>query len=417
MKKTGICTCCLSLLLAIHAHDMHAFSFRRCICSGTIKVLQRLGIVLAKTCVAAYWNSYLESHGYDDVSRREGARRAGACSIGMPSEIQQDVPIAPSTVPELVQQRIGMLSAGNFAWPACGHLLLVGVPGMGKSQLARYIAKQSRCHFLYASAAGFMSSKENAGVETVATLFKQSRIRSEWNAWMLRLRQMIAFLLRRPIPQKKPTVVLIDEIDAIARPSRGEVHEGDQLLEIERGKTLKRLYWELAYNRYAPEAMLRLVNECPPANFFERVLALRFKYLWGFRGSLGEILAMSKKANSYIWKYFCGIPKAEALVVATTNVPVESLDPATRIFFDVIEFDQLTSEHHRAIVEFYAQKKKFQTPDLLDQIVERTRDVSPDTIAAIVNDAALFAAGRAEQPGSVVISQDDINRAFTMLPN
>jgi len=238
MKKTGICTCCLSLFLAIHAHDIHAFSFRRCMRSGTIKVLQKLGIVLAKSCVAAYWNNYLESHGYDDASRREGARRAGACSIGMPAEIQQEVPIAPSTVPELLQQRMSMLSAGNVAWPSCRPLLLVGAPGMGKSQLARYIAKQSRCHFLYGSAAGFMSSKENAGVETVANLFKRSRIRSEWNAWMLRLRKMIAFLLRRPIPQKKPTVVLIDEIDAIARPARGNVHEGDQLLEIERSKTL-----------------------------------------------------------------------------------------------------------------------------------------------------------------------------------
>ena len=401
----------------MYVHDTHAFSLRTCMRTGSIKVLQRLGIVLAKFCVAAYWNSYLESHGYDDVSRREGARRAGACSIGTPSEIQQDVPIAPSTVPELVQQRIGMLSAGNVAWPACRHLLLVGAPGMGKSQLARYIAKQSRCHFLYASAAGFMSSKENAGVETVATLFKQSRIRSEWNAWMLRLRQMIAFLLRRPIPQKKPTVVLIDEIDAIARPARGEVHEGDQLLEIERGKTLKRLYWELAYNRYTPEAMLQFVYERPPANLSERILAIRLKYWWGLQGSLSEILVTFKKVYPCIWKHFFSIPKAEALVVATTNVPVESLDPATRIFFDVIEFDQLTSEHHRAIVEFYAQKKKFQTPDLLDQIVERTRHVSPDTIAAIVNDAALFAAGRAEQPGSVIISQDDIDRAFTMLPN
>jgi SpoVK/Ycf46/Vps4 family AAA+-type ATPase len=417
MKKYGAYALCLSLLLVTYAHGTSASLLRACMRAGSIKVLQRLGIALAKSCVITYWNNYLESHGYDDVSLRESARRAGACSIGTPCEIQQDVPFAPSTVPELVQQRIDMLRAGNVAWPACRPLLFVGSPGMGKSQLARYIAQQSRCHFLYASAAGFMSSKENAGIETVATLFKRSRIRSEWNAWALRLRKIIAFLLRRPIPQKKPTVVLIDEIDALAQPAHGQVHEGDQLLEIERIKTLKRLYWELAYSRYASEDMLKFVNKCPPANLFERILALRLKFWGRARGSLSKILATSKKVHPYLWKYFFGEPKAETLVIATTNVPVELLDPAMRKFFDVIQFDQLTTENHRSIVEFYAQKKVFQSPDLLERIIERTRNLSPDSIAAVINDAALSAAGRAKHACSVVISQDDIDRAFTMLPN
>jgi len=153
MKKHRMGACCLSFLAVVHAHDTYAFSLRTCMRAGSIKVLQRLGIVLVKSCAVAYWNNYLESHGYDDVSLRESARRAGACSIGMPYEIQKDIPFAPSTVPELVQQRIDMLRAGNVAWPACRPLLFVGSPGMGKSQLARYIAQQSRCHFLYASAA------------------------------------------------------------------------------------------------------------------------------------------------------------------------------------------------------------------------------------------------------------------------
>jgi ATP-dependent 26S proteasome regulatory subunit len=287
---------------------------------------------------------------------------------------------------------------------------------MGKSQLARYIAQQSGCPFLQTSAPGFMSNKENSGAETVARLFNRSRIRPLWSSFVLNMRKVLAFLLRRPMPHGKPTIVLVDEVDAIAQAACSRVRKGDSILERERSKTLKRFYWEVRYNRYIPEYELHYLNECPPATTLERLYATVFNTVLDKSCCpLSQTLAALKK--DILIRKLAHFPKSETLVIATTNIPIKLLDPGISTFFEIIDFGKLdAAQHCRAITEFHAQGKVFQSSDLIDRIAERLRDAPVADIASVVNDAALFAAARTRQ-GPVVISQDDVDRAFTMLPS
>ena len=276
-------------------------------------IAKRIAVIVCKAAVASYWGNYLESHGYDLTSQQEEARRSGACRIPWPADVQGQVPIAPGTVPELLQERIEALRAGRYRWPTCKPILLAGPAGLGKTQLARYLAKQSQCPFMYSSAAGFMSSKEDSGVETVAGLFKRSRIRSEISAWGLRLRQLFAWILRRPIARKKPAIVLIDEFDAISKPSGTKLLEGDKNLETERDKTLARLYWEISHNEYTKDHLR--APRCPPADITERIMSMPEIIQDALRKKIGtlqgpaeastaeEKLASSKRS----WPYYCEI--------------------------------------------------------------------------------------------------------------
>ena len=409
--------------LAVQTHIAHAFSMQ-----GVYRsFVRRFVLGLCKVGIESYWENYLASHGYDFVSQQEEARRSGACPISWPSFVRGEVPIAPETVPQRLQERIDALRVGRYQWPTCKPILLVGPAGTGKTQLARYVAQQSQCPFIYSSAAGFMSNKQDSGVETVARLFKRSRIRPELSSWALRARQLWYWLWRRVVPRKKPAIILIDEFDAISKPAGNAVCEGDQELEIERQKTLARLHWEVSHNEYTQGHIQGPL--CPPANYSERVVALWYevkseiirvllgiKIVRAFFGNrvrpalpAEQSLAEHKKNHSFYWEFLCGKRKAEALVIATTNSPANELSSDIRDNFDVITMPPFDQGQRRTILQFHAQGKHFEAPDIIERLSEQSKGYSADKLASILNKAAMLSA---MPGGDGIIRAADINKAI-----
>lgn len=75
-------------------------------------------------------------------------------------------------------------------------ILLEGPPGSGKTMIAKAIAAEAGCHIEYASASSFVEMYVGVGAQRVRELFNNAR-------------------------KKKPTIVFIDELDAIGAVSRG----------------------------------------------------------------------------------------------------------------------------------------------------------------------------------------------------
>jgi SpoVK/Ycf46/Vps4 family AAA+-type ATPase len=366
-----------------------------------------------------YYANYLESHGYDSESQEREARRSGACAVPWPSYIQGEVPIAPETVPPEARDRIAALKRGAYQWPACRPILFTGLAGGGKTQLSKYIAKEAQCPYMNTSAAGFLSSKGSSGVETVAEIFKRSRIRSEMSMWWLRLRQLFALLTGQRRPRKKPAIVFIDEFDSIGKPAGSRVLEGDMNLEVERNKTLARLLWEIAHNEYVQGHLQ--AQRCPPADFPEQ-----WSYLVDGALSRNVVRAkqrgidlndeyfsekvLAQEKRSLLWRYFLGRSKAETLVVAATNSSADELDPEVQQWFEIVEVQPFDAVKRRAVIGFHGQNKRFQDPGILDRLAERSDGYSADKLASILNDAALLSA---ERDG--VIRQADIDQAIEEL--
>ena len=414
--------CLFACLLMVQVNESQCFSWRSLFTSS--------GIVLMRN----YWSDWLSSHGYDTDSQREQARRAGSCAIPFPAFVQNEVPIAPETVPQLLQQRIAKLQQKKYDWPVCKPILLTGCAGTGKSQLPRYMAQQAHLPFLNVPAAGLMSATSNSGVANVAALFKSARVRPESYNWSLRLRALYAWLARRPVPRKEPTVVFIDEFDAISKRSVAAIGTGDNLLEGECRKTYARLLWEISFNPYNHNQMS--INSCPPANTAEQVSCAWGVWL-GLTGyprtatfgksdmKVDEILATCKNRlprswkdllrrfgawEDVLWKFLCGQPKSETLVIAATNHRADELDPSVREWFDVIEMKPYDLAQRLAILKFHARNKQLADADILPAIALHSEGYSGDRIASILNDAALIVASR---PGNTVIQRADINQALT----
>ncbi|MCF7799549.1 AAA family ATPase [Candidatus Babeliales bacterium] len=75
-------------------------------------------------------------------------------------------------------------------------VLMEGPPGNGKTLIARAVANEMGCNFIYTSASSFVEIYVGVGAKRVRELFNQAR-------------------------KNKPAIVFIDEIDAIGAASRG----------------------------------------------------------------------------------------------------------------------------------------------------------------------------------------------------
>jgi len=95
------------------------------------------------------------------------------------------------------------------AKPTTG-ILLTGVPGTGKTLLARALAGEANCSFIYASGAEFNAKYVGSGVQRVKQLFNQARSQCTWAG------------------TKIPCIIFIDEIEVLAKQRGTGDNYGDQ---------------------------------------------------------------------------------------------------------------------------------------------------------------------------------------------
>lgn len=95
------------------------------------------------------------------------------------------------------------------AKPTTG-ILLTGAPGTGKTLLARALAGEANCAFIYASGAEFNGKLVGSGVTRIKKLFGQAHSQRDW--W----------------GQKTPCIIFIDEFEVLARQRGIGDNYGDQ---------------------------------------------------------------------------------------------------------------------------------------------------------------------------------------------
>jgi len=258
----------LLALLCVSQQQMHAISV------GQIasKCFNNVVINIGKIAAGMMYTRFMFSRGQDTMTQEQTARMAGSHVPIAQSVLSMDIPIAEGTVPPAIQNRIVQLKRNNYSWPICKPILMCGVPGTGKTKLAHHIAKEAQLPFYSAAAPSFVGAHCNSGPENMCTVFKNARRRPMSTSIANTFRRFGRWILRRPAYVRKPSVILIDEIDAFAKPVRdiNSLLPGDQQLENERRNTLKRLFWEMSRNPLA-ENNLRCLN-CPPADWFEKYM-------------------------------------------------------------------------------------------------------------------------------------------------
>ncbi len=84
------------------------------------------------------------------------------------------------------------------ARPTTG-ILLTGAPGTGKTLLARALAGEANCAFIYASGAEFNGKFVGSGVSRIKKLFRQAHSQRTWSG------------------QKTPCIIFIDEFEVLAK--------------------------------------------------------------------------------------------------------------------------------------------------------------------------------------------------------
>lgn len=296
------------LLLAIPNESAYAdfSSYIKAIPGLAKQVVILKAAQLAKDGLTMAWNRFLIARGFDQESINADAHLAGSASQKrLPEMVTTPVPIAPGTIPQAIEERIARLQRKDYSWPTCRPLLLTGLPGSGKTQLGRFLAQQTGCPLVYESAAGIYAGIENSGTESIYALFKRARRRPFFSSLVFGCKKALAWILRKPQPKRTPTVIILDEFDAIGQPApANQLLAGDRPLEVEREKAFNRLLWEVGSNphkqanqdkraswmRALPHNhLLRVIlsdipeganlvphYSCPPADLLEKTVAASF---------------------------------------------------------------------------------------------------------------------------------------------
>lgn len=111
-------------------------------------------------------------------------------------------------------------------------ILLYGPPGNGKTLLAKAFAGELDADFLYSNAASFTDTYVGAGPRAIRSLFNQAKKPEGIFS------QFLSFLTRRKESPKKPTVIFIDELDAVGLQRTEKTHAEDR-------KTINQLLTEM----------------------------------------------------------------------------------------------------------------------------------------------------------------------------
>jgi SpoVK/Ycf46/Vps4 family AAA+-type ATPase len=293
------------------------------------------------------------------------ATESGALQKNYPTPCDADEGlIAPETVPEEINTRVIELikhpeqleKVGAKLWRG---ILLSGVPGTGKTQLGYYIARSTNSRKVYEGAAGMIDAAQGSGSRSIHQLF----VRAQQKTYFERIKafcvKILTLLHLRRAQPKKPTIVIVDEVDAIGLRRGGAIAGGDRARAQERERCLEQLLTELDGAR-------------------------------------------QKSA----------IP--DVFVIATTNTPPEHLDPALirpgRL--KVIDVPQLGAASRQAILRYHANRLKNVQLDVdFEHFVNETaREATGDYLAHAVNDAAAELAADPAAPR--MLTEDHLIRAF-----
>ena len=293
------------------------------------------------------------------------ATESGALHKKHPAQCEPDEGlIAPETVPaELANRVIKLINeperlerVGARLWRG---IMLSGLPGTGKTQLGYYIARETGSNVVYEGAAGMIDAAQGSGSRSIHQLF----VRAQQKNYTQRIKEfgtkLASWIRFRRAPSKKPTVVIIDEIDAIGLPRGGAIAGLDRARSQERERALEQLLTELdgAHQQSA-------------------------------------------------------IP--DVFVVATSNRNAQDLDPALvrpgRL--KVINVPELSAESRKAIVRYHLGRlQNIRINVDVDQFVDNIAPrASGDYLAHAVNDAAALLADDIQEPK--VLTQDLLTRAY-----
>lgn len=106
--------------------------------------------------------------------------------------------------------------------------LLFQPPGTGKSHIVKALATETEATFISVSSADLVSRYLGESEKLIRALFELAKV-SEWLSL-----QVVLFLVCRPaLQERRPSVVFIDEVDAICSTRKDSEHEEVRRLKSE----------------------------------------------------------------------------------------------------------------------------------------------------------------------------------------
>ena len=380
---------------------------------GSVKFWLDKGVFACESSVRRKLYAYFQEL-WD--SQRQKSRLSGA--IPYPELVTDEISVVPETVPDAIHQRIDKLRRGVYDWSASKPILLVGMPGTGKSKSAEFLAQQTGCPLSLFHGSNFLSSKGNSGVENVYHLFKNAYHQSIFDSYKLSWQRLKALFLMRQLPVQKPAIICVDEIDGIATPIQ-TFSKNDDLFESERSRTCRRLALEIMISSSflkdhvsrggftcespslpAASALGKFYDE---GHFFIRRELCRLNYKLCQKSRI-----YNKIVNSRIADWFFSSGRIDPILIATTNKRVGQLDPELMRYFEVVQMRPLDVHDRLAILNFHMRGKPFADYNILTDLSGATEGYSGADLVRIVNNAGLNAAIRRAN----IIELQDFEMAF-----
>lgn len=157
--------------------------------------------------------------------------------------------LAPGTDHEEIQEIIELFRhperLAAFNVPMEKGLIISGPEGSGKKSHAYSIARNGNARIIVCSAATLINENMGSGAKSIIEFFQRAQSRSI----MYRLKRLIvsplAWLCMVKQGPEVPTIALLTNLEAIARPREGDINTEDTARKQERENTLQALMTEL----------------------------------------------------------------------------------------------------------------------------------------------------------------------------